>query len=264
MVDEARVAIVTGSATGIGAAVAQRLASHGWHVVINYTKSEAEARTTAETCRAQGGAAETCQANVAEDGDCRRLAQCALDHWGRIDALVNNAGTTKFVAADDLEGLSRADFEQIFAVNLVGAFQMTRAAVPALRATGAGSVVNLSSHSGLSGQGSSVAYAASKGALNTLTTGLARSLAPDIRVNAVCPGFVETRWVTDRMSAADFAAFKARAERNAPLGQMPRPDDVAEAVSWFVEGGRLVTGQLLVIDAGMHLGIGTPRPPRDG
>jgi 3-oxoacyl-[acyl-carrier protein] reductase len=257
-----KVAIVTGSATGIGAAIAKALARAGWNLMINYTKSAAEARSTAMACERLGADVLVMQGNVAEDGDCRALAQAALKRWRRIDALVNNAGTTRFVKAEDLEGMGSKDFQRIFAVNVLGAFQMTRAAVPALKRS-RGAIVNISSHSGFSGMGSSTAYAASKGALNTLTLGLARALAPQVRVNALCPGFVDTRWSRRRMTAAAYRGFKRGIAKASPLGRMVAPEDVAEAALWFIIGGRTITGQLLVIDGGTHLGkgINIGKPP---
>ena len=152
------------------------------------------------------------------------------------------------------EGLSKADFEYIFGVNVVGAFQMTRAAAPALKSSGRGCIVNLSSYSGMSGLGSSIAYAASKGALNTLTRGLAHALAPEIRVNAICPGYVDTRWgrrgVKDE---ATYENFKNKLESNLPLKTIPIAEDVAETVLWFIDGGRSITGETVIIDGGKHL-----------
>ena len=145
--------------------------------------------------------------------------------YGRIDALVNNAGTTKFVASEDLDGLSLADFQRIFGVNVFGAFQMTRAAAPALLDAGRGAIVNVSSLSGMTGLGSSLAYAASKGALNTLTQGLAHTLAPEIRVNAVCPGYADTRWGRAGLDDAGYARFKRGLESVLPLRVMPSADD---------------------------------------
>jgi 3-oxoacyl-[acyl-carrier protein] reductase len=252
-----RAAVVSGSATGIGAACARHLAAAGLNVVINYTKSADEAEATAEACRALGVEALVVQGDVAEDADCRALAAAALDAWGDLDVLVNNAGTTRFVAAGDLESLTADDFAAIFAVNVTGAYQLTRAAAPHLKAAG-GAVVNVSSHSGFSGIGSSMAYAASKGALNTLTLSLARALAPEVRVNAVCPGFVDTRWFAGRLNPAEMAAFRARAAEVAPLGLLVTPDQVAEAVCWFALGGRAITGQLLVVDGGTHLTVARP------
>jgi 3-oxoacyl-[acyl-carrier protein] reductase len=254
-------AVVSGSATGIGAACARHLAAAGLNVAINYTKSAAEAEATAEACRALGVEALVVQGDVGEDADCRALAAAALEAWGGLDVLVNNAGITRFADSNDLDSLTKDDFAQIFAVNVTGAYQLTRAAAPHLKAAGGGgggAVVNVSSHSGFSGIGSSMAYAASKGALNTLTLSLARALAPEVRVNAVCPGFVDTRWMAGRLDQAEMAAFKARAAEIAPLKLLVTPDQVAEAVCWFALGGRAVTGQLLVIDGGTHLTVAMP------
>jgi len=164
-----QVAVVTGSATGIGAAVALKLSSQGARVVINYTKSEAEARETMAQVQAKGGEAVLGQGDVASDADCRRIADTAVQKWGRIDMLVNNAGTTKFADHGDLDALSGDDFLNIYKVNVVGAYQMIRACAPHLKTSGFGRVVNVSSIAGVLGVGSSVAYAASKGALNTMT-----------------------------------------------------------------------------------------------
>jgi 3-oxoacyl-[acyl-carrier protein] reductase len=251
-------AVVSGSATGIGAACARHLAAAGLNVVINYTKSASEAEATAEACRALGIEALVVQGDVGEDADCRALVAAALETWGGLDVLVNNAGTTRFADAGDLESLTKDDFEQIFTVNVTGAYQLTRAAAPHLKASGGGAVVNVSSHSGFSGIGSSMAYAASKGALNTLTLSLARALAPEVRVNAVCPGFVDTRWMAGKLDQAEMAAFRTRAAEIAPLKLLVTPDQVAEAVCWFALGGRALTGQLLVIDGGTHLTVGRP------
>ena len=253
-----KVAVITGSATGIGAAIARRLAGEGWRVTITYRESQTEAEATAAACEALGAEALVARADVSRDADCRSLVAQALDRWGRIDGLVNNAGVTKFVAAEDLDGLDAADFEHIFSVNLGGAWQMTRAAATALKACGHGAVVNISSHSGFSGSGSSLAYAASKGALNTLTLGLARTLAPAIRVNAVCPGYVETRWARKALDDAGFEALKDSIRDISPLKRVVQPEDVAEAVGWFLQGGASITGQLLVIDGGTHLTVGEP------
>ncbi len=251
-------AVISGSATGIGAACARHLAAAGLNVVVNYTKSAAEAEATAEACRALGVEALAVQGDVAVDADCRALVAAALEAWGGLDVLVNNAGTTRFADAEDLESLTKDDFDEIFAVNVTGAYQLTRAAARYLKAVGGGAVVNISSHSGFSGIGSSMAYAASKGALNTLTLSLARVLAPEVRVNAVCPGFVDTRWMAGKLDETEMAAFRARAAEIAPLKLLVTADQVAEAVCWFALGGRAVTGQLLVIDGGTHLTVGKP------
>src|SRR3984957_1501842 len=193
-------AVITGSASGLGAAPATILAKGGARIVINYSSSQKEAEQTADLCRSAGGEVVVVQGDVSRDEDCRKIAAAAAS-WGRLDVLVNNAGTTKHVPHGDMDGLSAEDFQRLFGVNTIGPFQMVRAARSLLeagaKASGrASSVVNVSSVAGISGVGSSVAYAASKGALNTITLSLARALAPLIRVNTVCPGYIDTPWFT--------------------------------------------------------------------
>jgi NAD(P)-dependent dehydrogenase (short-subunit alcohol dehydrogenase family) len=252
---ENAVCIVTGSAVGIGAACAVQLAARGARVVVNYTKSEADARATAAACEGQGPEALVCRANVADDSDCRRLAEAALAKWGRIDALVNNAGITKFAPDhSQLDALQASDFHGIYDVNVVGPYQMIRAVAPAMKAQGKGAIVNVSSIAGIMGIGSSVAYAASKGALNVMTLSLARALAPEIRVNAVCPGFVETRWLKEGLGEPLYTVAKTSYQAAAPLQSVLVPEDVASAVVWLIEGADTVTGELIILDGGVHLG----------
>jgi 3-oxoacyl-[acyl-carrier protein] reductase len=248
------VCIVTGSATGTGAACAVQLVRKGARVVVNYSKSEKEARETLEQCRSAGGDAILVQGDVASDADCRKLAQAALDKWGRIDGLVNNAGITKFAAHADLDALGAEDFQRLYAVNVIGPYQMVRACVPAMKKQGNASIVNVSSISGVRGVGSSVAYVASKGALNAMTLSLARALGPEIRVNAICPGLIETRWHLSRFSEADYAKFKANYEKTVPLAKAASADDVAEVAVWLLEGAAQVTGETILVDGGLHLG----------
>ncbi len=251
-----KVSIVTGSATGLGAAVAMKLAERGSNVVINYTKSKKEAEETLALVKAKGVDAIMVQGDVGEDADCRRIAQAAVDKWGRIDVLVNNAGTTQFANHADLEALSADDFMWIYKVNVIGAYQMIRACAPHMKKAGKGSVVNISSIAGVTGIGSSVAYAASKGALNTMTLSLARSLAPEIRVNAICPGFIGTRWFSDRFGDAQFEKIKKQQEETTPLARAGTPDDIAVSVAFFAgEGSDHITGETLITDAGLHLGF---------
>ena len=252
------VCIVTGSASGIGAATALLLAARGARVVVNYSKSEDAARATLAACTAAGGEALLVQADVAEDADCRRLAQAALDKWGRIDALVNNAGATKFASHADLEALCAEDFQRIYAVNVVGTYQMVRACAPAMKQGGRGAVVNVSSIAGKNGMGSSMAYAASKGALNTLTLSLARVLGPEIRVNAVCPGMVDTKWLREGYGPR-YAAIEARYRSGTPLGRPGTPEEVAAVIVWLIEGADLITGDTIMVDSGMHMGLIPPK-----
>lgn len=253
MKTENPVIIVTGSAVGVGAAVGRSAASQGARVLINYTKSEAEARETAQACRDLGGDAVTCQGNVADDADCRRMAAAALERWGRIDGLVNNAGASVFASAADLESLSGDDFLHIYAVNVVGAYQMIRAAAPHLKAAGRGAVVNVSSISAITGGGSSIAYAASKAALNAMTIALARSLAPEIRVNAVCPGPIPTRWWSGGLGEEGARRLFQSFEAQVPLQAAPTPESVADTIVWLLQAADHITGETIMIDSGMHL-----------
>lgn len=248
------VCIVTGGGTGTGAACAVQLARKGCRVVVNYSRSEKDALDVVERCRAAGADAVSARGDVSEDKDCRAIAQTALDKWGRIDALVNNAGITKFAAAADLEALDADDFQRIYAVNVIGPYQMIRACVSSMKRNGRGAIVNISSLSGVRGVGSSTAYIASKGALNAMTLALARALAPEIRVNAVCPGLIDTRWHASRFNADDYARFKAGYEKSVPLGKAASADDVAEVAVWLLEGAELVTGETILVDSGFHLG----------
>jgi 3-oxoacyl-[acyl-carrier protein] reductase len=251
-----QVAVVTGSATGLGAAVAFKLADRGVRVAVNYTKSVKEAEETLAQIKAKGVDAILAQGDVANDDDCRRIVKQTTDKWGRLDILVNNAGTTKFADHADLNALTGDDFLNIYRVNVVGAFQMVRAAEPHLKASGFGRVVNISSIAGVLGVGSSVAYAASKGALNTMTYSLARALAPEIRVNAVCPGFIGTRWFSERFGPETYARIVEHNKQSTPLHRAGTPEDVAEAVAFFCgEGARHITGETLLSDAGHHLAV---------
>ena len=249
-----KTALITGSATGVGAATALLLARRGYNVLINYSRSEAEAKASQAACRDAGADTLLVQGDVAEDADCKAMVQAAAARWGRIDALVNNAGISTFTGAANWDVLDAQTFQRILGVNTVGAFQMVRACAPHLKATGAGAIVNVSSIAGALGIGSSVPYIASKGAVNAMTLYLARALAPEIRVNAVCPGLITSRWFVDGIGQAGFEKVKASYEQTTPLGRACTPEDVAEAVVWLVDGARTVTGELVLLDSGMHLG----------
>ena len=248
-----KVAIVTGSATGVGAATALGLAQRGYDVLINYSKSEQEAIASEAACRQAGADTLLVRADVSDDPACRAMVDAAVGRWGRVDALVNNAGITSFAGSANWDALDADAFQKILSVNVIGAFQMVRACVSHLKAAN-GAIVNVSSVAGALGIGSSVAYIASKGAVNSLTLHLARSLAPEIRVNAVCPGLITTRWFTEGMGAENYEKLKSQYEQTTPLGRACSAEDVAEAVVWLVDGARTVTGELIMLDSGMHLG----------
>lgn len=254
MTSTRKTAIVTGSATGVGAAAAIMLAGKGCNVVINYTKSKQEAEETAAACRALGAEAIVFQGDVGDDAVCRAMAGAALSQWGRIDYLVSNAAKTKFNAYENLEGLTAEDFLAIYQVNVVGAYQMVRACQPAMKAQGQGSVVMVSSIGGVTGIASSIAYAASKAALNLMTKSLAITLGPEIRVNAVCPGMIQTRWLKAGLDDERYEATVKVGTQLSPLKKVATAEEVAETIVWFLEGAPVVTGQVLINDTGAHLG----------
>jgi NAD(P)-dependent dehydrogenase (short-subunit alcohol dehydrogenase family) len=258
--------LVTGSSTGLGAATARQMAADGARVIVNYSSSEAEAQKTAQACR-DAGAAEVLvvQGDVSNDADCARLA-AAAQPWGSLNVLVNNAGTTKHVPDhSQLDQLSAEDFQRIYGVNVVGSFQMIRAARALLEAGAAAtgrpsSVVNVSSVAGISGVGSSVAYAASKGALNTMTISLGRALAPSIRVNAVCPGFIDTPWFAKGRGEDVLDAMRVAVADATPLKVASTAEDIAQAVAFLASpASGHMTGEIVRMDAGSHLGA---RPAR--
>lgn len=252
-------AIVTGSASGLGAATAEILARSGARLVINYSSSKTEAEATAELCR-KAGAAEVlvAQGDVSKDEDCRKIV-AAASGWGRLDILVNNAGTTKHVAHADLDGLSAEDFQRLYGVNTIGPFQMVRAARSLLEAGAKASgrpsaVVNVSSVAGISGVGSSIAYAASKGALNTMTLSLSRALAPLIRVNTVCPGYIDTPWFTKGRGEAGAKQVRDSVVAKVPLKVASSAEDIAQLVCFLaMPASSNMTGEVVRMDAGMHL-----------
>jgi 3-oxoacyl-[acyl-carrier protein] reductase len=253
---DGKVCVITGSSSGIGAATARLFAARGWNVAINYSRDAAPAEQVGADCRALGAAAIVVRADVAADEDCRSFAAQVEARWGRADVLVNNAGTTRFVPARDLDGLSADDFQRVYAVNVIGAFQMTRAFEPLLRRHPVAGVVNISSIASMLGIGSSIAYMASKGALNAMTFGLARALGPEIRVNAIAPGLVETPWLQQGLGAERYAATVASYKARATLAEVIAPEDVA-ATAWYlgVEAVK-TTGEVLLLDAGLRLSKG--------
>jgi 3-oxoacyl-[acyl-carrier protein] reductase len=250
---DGRAAIVTGGGTGVGRATALALAGRGCSVLVNYSRSKQGAEETAEAVRALGVGGIAVRADVADDADCRAMAEAAMAEFSRIDALVNNAGTTVFVPHDQLDRVTDEDWERVLSVNLKGPFHCARAVRAAMEKSGGGEIVNISSVAGLNGTGSSIPYCASKAALNNLTVTLARALAPRIRVNAVAPGFITGRWLAEGLGAA-YEPIKAAMEQKAPLGRVCDPEDVAEAVIGLIAGSDLVTGHVLPCEGGMLIG----------
>jgi len=249
------VCVVTGASGGIGAATARLFAARGYDLAIHYAHRADTAEALAAACRAEGAATLVVRADVAVDADCRALAAQVRERWGAAGVLVNNAGVSpKFVDPKDLEALDAEDFLATCRVNVVGAFQMARALAPLLRGRPGAAIVNVSSMASVMGTGSSMAYAASKGALNTLTLALARALAPGIRVNAVLPGMVDGEWLRRGLGEEKFAAGRQRYAGRALLGEIIGADDAARAIHWLAHDARRQTGQLIELDAGFRLG----------
>jgi len=254
MASEKKVAIVTGSARGIGESTARMLSERNYNVVVNYASSADEAKETADACERAGADVLLLQGDIALDVDCRRIIDETMAKWDRLDVLVNNAGTTTYVNHDNLEGLTPEVWERTFSVNVFGTFQMVRAAEKPLRASGNGTIVNVGSIAGVAGIGSSIAYAASKGAVNTMTLSLARVLAPEVRINTICPGFVGTKWQRDGQGDG-YDAYVEQVEKSTPQQHACTADDIAESVVSMVEGHRYMTGETILVDAGSHLGF---------
>lgn len=244
-----KVVVVTGGASGIGAACVRRFVAEGWRVVVSYFLDTEKAAAEALAASGTGIAV---QGDVSRDADCRRIAQAATDAFGRIDALVCSAGWTRLVPHAKLDDLTMDDFQKTMAVNTAGPFQMSRACAPALTASGDGAIVIVSSYGAVFGTGSSIAYAASKGATNTLTMSLARVLAPAVRVNAVCPALIGDGFV-ERLDPELFKARAAHQIARAPLKKVGKPDDVAGDIWWLAAGTTMITGTCISLDYGLHL-----------
>ncbi len=250
---EGKAAIVTGGGTGVGRATALDLARQGCSVLVNFSKSRDEAESAAAEIEALGVRGIAVQCDVADDTQCRRMVDVAVKAFGRIDVLVNNAGTTKFVLASELDGVTDEDWQRIFAVNVVGPFHCARAVKEPMLTSGGGQIINVTSVAAFAGKGSSIPYAASKAALNNLTIALARTLAPHIRVNAVAPGFITGRWLEQGFGDA-YEGVKRSVERMCPLEKVSDPADVAAAIMSLVTGSSMITGQVLICDGGMLIG----------
>ena len=237
-----KVVLVTGSSSGIGTAVARGFAGAGAAVVVNSVTST-EAGT--ELARSLPKAAYV-QGDIALEADCARLVKSTVERFGRLDVLVNNAGTTAMIPHQDLDSVTAEVWKKILDVNVIGTWQMIRAAAPELRRHGSGSVVNISSLAGSRPLGSSIPYASSKAAVNHMTVLLAKALGPDIRVNAVAPGLIDTPWTADWEVQREFVS------QVAPLKRSGQPDDVAEVVV-NVAGATYMTGQVVLVDGGLGL-----------
>ena len=249
------VAIITGASRGVGAATALLLASKGWNITLTCSSTIKEANEIAKACEDYDVEALAIQADVSDNNDCINTINQTIKKWGRIDALINNAGTSKFAwDHSNLELLDAVDFQKIYSVNLVGPFQMIKASKEFLMKSDNPSITNVSSIAGIKGIGSSIAYAASKGALNTMTISMARNLGP-IRVNAICPGFIDGEWLKAGLGEEMFDAAKNNLESTVPLKSVATPETIAESILAFILLNKNATGQLLILDGGHHLNL---------
>lgn len=256
------VCVITGAASGIGAACALRFAQAGWSVAIgNFDDSTHDAASGVEAaCRDAGAQTLVFDADVGNDAECLRAVDAVASRWHRIDALINCAGTTRVIPHNALDQIDDVEFERVYRVNLIGLYQMTRAAVPLLRESASAarstSVVNVSSLAGLNGTGSSIAYAASKGAVNTLTLSLARNLAPHIRVNAIAPGLVDDGLLLRVLDADVYRGVLSRMTEQAPLKRVSQPAEIAELAWFLATQAPAITGQVIAAENGLLLNGG--------
>jgi 3-oxoacyl-[acyl-carrier protein] reductase len=243
---QGKIALITGGGTGIGREIALSFAREGAGVAVNYSRSEKEATTTAQEIRDLGVPALAIKADVSQDLQVREMVDKVMKEHGKLDILVNSAGTTAFVEPEDLEGLTEEIWDRILAINLKGTFFCCRAAAPAMKNGDGGNIINISSIAGTTGVGSCMAYSASKAAVICLTKSLARTLAPEIQVNTIAPGFVDTRWT------ADWPEFRKMHEEATPMKRIAQPEDIAEAALFLVHSD-FVTGQVIIVDGGKSM-----------
>jgi 3-oxoacyl-[acyl-carrier protein] reductase len=240
-----KVVLVTGGGTGIGRGMCLRFAQEGAAVVVNYSKSKARAKEVVDQINGSGGQAVDIQSDVSRDQEARQLIEKAVAHFGRLDVLINNAAWTRYVPHQNLEDLSEEILENTWSVIVKGSIYCTRAAVPHLRANGQGSVINITSNAGFTAMGSTIIYGASKAALTFITKSLARALAPEIRVNAIAPGFVDTKFVN--WTPAAIEQLKAQTH----LGRPIIPENIADAAVFLACDSTATTGQTILVDGGV-------------
>ena len=246
------VAIITGGGTGVGQATSMQLAKLGWSVVVNYSRSQSDADATVAEIVATGGQAIAVQADVADDAACRSLVAKTMEKFGRVDLLVNCAGTTEFIPFSELDLATDEVWQRLYQVNVIGPFHCARAVREPMLASGGGQIINVSSVAAQLGQGSSIPYCCTKAAIDNLTVSLARTFAPHIRVNGIAPGFIAGRWTKNGLGDR-YEGLVASYEKTLPLGKVCTSADVAEGIVSLVTGSQLVTGQTLTVDGGMMI-----------
>jgi 3-oxoacyl-[acyl-carrier protein] reductase len=249
MTTEKPVALVTGAASGIGSAVAVALARSAYDVVINFSRSEEAAIATAKKAETAGARTLIYRCDVSDDTRVRAMLKATEDHFGRLDVLINNAGTTVDVEPKDLQAMRIEDWNRVFNVNVLGLFLVTRAAAPLLKQSPVGCVVNTCSIAGLRPSAQPLPYAASKAAVANLTKTLANALGPEIRVNAVAPGWIEGDWMK-RTLGANYEGLMDRRAKYTPLKRCCTAEDVADTMLSLISQNRFVTGEIIIVDGG--------------
>jgi 3-oxoacyl-[acyl-carrier protein] reductase len=249
MTSEKPVALVTGAATGIGRSAAIALAKNGYDVVINYSRSEDGAKITAQDAETAGAKTLLHRCDVSDDAGVRAMLAATEKEFGRLDVLINNAGTTVDVEPKNLEEMTVDGWNRVFAVNVLGLFLVTRAAAPLLKKSPNACIVNTCSIAGLRPSAQPLPYAASKAAVANLTKTLGNALGPQIRVNAVAPGWIEGEWMK-RTLAENYEGLMARRAKYTPLKRCCTEDDVADSMLSLILHNRFVTGEIIIVDGG--------------
>ena len=260
------VAILSGAGrrNGVGAATAKLLAKEGCHILINCLKNAQQAKDIVDDCKNEGVEAELFIGDATKSASCHQMSELVKSKWGRADILVNCLGVTKGAPYEKLDRLDENDFNKIFAVNATAPYLMSQAFQSMLRESGDGVIVNVSSAAGITGKGSSIAYAAAKGAENTLTLALAQALSPEVRVNAVCPSFIDSSWWEETFHGKNdqYKALVKSMQDNNLLRKVLRPSDVAYTILSIIHNP-VMTGELIRLDAGAHIGKANPREERE-
>ena len=256
------VAVLSGAGRkhGVGAATAKMLASRGCNVLINCLKNEDQAKSVILECKAFNVDAEYFIGDATQPETSKKMAFLAKEKWGRTDILVNCLGVTKSASYEKLEDLTHEDFAKLLAVNITAPYMMSQAFQALLRASGNGVIVNVSSAAGISGKGSSIAYAAAKGGENTLTLALSQAFSPEVRVNAVCPSFIDSSWWEESFEGKQdkYLALVKSIQDSTLLNRVLKPVDVALTIMSLIENP-VITGELIRLDAGAHIGKANPR-----
>lgn len=256
------VAILTGAGrkNGIGAATARLLANEGCHLLINSLKNDQQAEQVAEECRKKGVMANVFIGDLTDTSICQKMVELVTETWGRVDIIVNCLGSTKSAPYEKLGTLRPSDFENIFAVNVFAPFYITQAFQELIKKSENGVIINISSAAGITGKGSSIAYAAAKGAENTLTLALAQALSPEVRVNAICPSFVDSSWWEEAYAnkESQYQELVRNIQETTLQRRVLKPEDIAMMILSIINNPG-ISGELIRLDGGAHIGKANPR-----